>query len=128
LSRPEESSSSRRHRVNAIDARIRPFIFESQQRRRATSAGERSLDERVIYFSFFLDPTTNAPRRTLRVDARETRARRDDASMDDESSRSSDDRPRSMMIFVAMMRDGMKRAIDTRARASEDRGRRGRAR
>jgi len=95
LSRPERASSSRRHRVNAIDARIRPFIFESQQRCRATSARARSLDERVIYFFlFFLDPTTNAPRRTRRVDARETRARRDDASMDDESSRSSDDRPR----------------------------------
>jgi len=59
---------------------------------RARAIARRTGD---LFFSFFfLAPTTNAPRRTRRVDARETRARRDDASMDDESSRSSDDRPR----------------------------------
>jgi len=74
LSRPDESSSSRRHRVNAIDARIRPFIFESQQRCRATSARARSLDERVIYFFLFFF----SPRRRTRRDgpAASTRARR----------------------------------------------------
>jgi len=76
LSRPERESSSRRHRVNAIDARIRPFIFESQQRLRATSSRPRSLDERVR--SFFFYRFVHPPHRRTRRDglARDATTRR----------------------------------------------------
>ena len=92
---------TRRIIIIASSSRQRDRCAHSSFHLRESTTSPRDVRARAIarrmgdlIFLFLLDPTTNAPRRTRRVDARETRARRDDASMDDESSRSSDDRPR----------------------------------